>query len=273
MLIAQLSDTHIKPSGRLAYKRVDTSLMLSAAIDHLRQLPQTPDLIVITGDLVDEGSIEEYKILRQFLTDLPAPYLLIPGNHDDRDNMRAVFEDHPWITETGFWQYSATSDNWPVRIIGLDSVNTGHSSGLLCQSRLNWFEDALMKKPDVPTLVMIHHPPFKTGIGHMDDIGLDGQKEFANILSRHPQIQLVICGHLHRNIRATVGGRAVMTSPSTAHTVQLDIAEDAAAMYRMEPPGYLLHWWNGDGLVTHHVSAVASLGPFPFFDDSGKLIL
>jgi hypothetical protein len=53
----------------------------------------------------------------------------------------------------------------------------------------------------------------------------------------------------------------------------LDIAEDAAAMYRMEPPGYLLHWWNGDGLVTHHVSAVASLGPFPFFDDSGKLIL
>jgi 3',5'-cyclic AMP phosphodiesterase CpdA len=83
MLIAQLSDTHIKPSGRLAYKRVDTSLMLGTAIDHLRQLPQTPDLIVITGDLVDEGSIEEYKILRQFLTDLPAPYLLIPGNHDD----------------------------------------------------------------------------------------------------------------------------------------------------------------------------------------------
>ena len=107
----------------------------------------------------------------------------------------------------------------------------------------------------------------------MDNIGLNGQEEFAKILSFHPQVELVICGHLHRNIRATVGGRAVMTSPSTAHTVQLDIAEDAKAMYRMEPPGYLLHWWNGSGLITHHVPAVSSSGPFPFFDDSGKLLL
>jgi hypothetical protein len=80
-------------------------------------------------------------------------------------------------------------------------------------------------------------------------------------------------GHLHRNIRATVGGRSVMTSPSTAHAVQLDIAENAEPMYRMEPAGYLLHWWNGSGLVTHHVPAIKSSGPFPFFDDSGKLLL
>lgn len=273
MLIAQLSDTHIKPQGKLAYKRVDTSLMLSIAIDHLHQLPQRPDLIVITGDLVDEGTTDEYERLRQILASLPAPYLLIPGNHDDRDNMRIVFNDHPWVQETGFWHFSAQKPEWPIRIIGLDSVETGQSGGLMCQDRLNWFEDTLIQMQNTPTLVMIHHPPFKTGIGHMDNIGLNGQEEFAKILSFHPQVELVICGHLHRNIRATVGGRAVMTSPSTAHTVQLDIAEDAKAMYRMEPPGYLLHWWNGSGLVTHHVPAVSSSGPFPFFDDSGKLLL
>ena len=273
MLIAQLSDTHIKPAGKLAYKRVDTSSMLSNAIDHLRQLPQIPDLIVITGDLVDEGSIEEYKRLNYSLLNLPAPYLLIPGNHDNRDNMRIVYKDHPWITETGFWQFTASSPNWPIRIIGLDSVDQGHSSGLLCESRLNWFENALLQEPNMPTLVMIHHPPFITGIGHMDNIGLVGKEEFSKILSSHAQVELVICGHLHRNIRATVGGRSVMTSPSTAHAVQLDIAENAEPMYRMEPAGYLLHWWNGSGLVTHHVPAITSSGPFPFFDDSGKLLL
>jgi 3',5'-cyclic AMP phosphodiesterase CpdA len=273
MLIAQLTDTHIKPANRLAYNRVDTYLMLKDAIEHLKQLPQKPDLILLTGDLVDAGSIEEYERLNELLVLLPAPYLLIPGNHDDRNNMRKVFKDHPWISEHGFWQFDASSPDWPLRIIGLDSVNDGQSSGLLCQSRLEWLEDTLMLEDSKPTLIMIHHPPFQTGIGHMDDIGLEGKEEFAKILDRHSQIELVICGHLHRNIRATVGGRAVMTGPSTAHTVQLDLATDAASMFRMEPPGYLLHWWNGTGLVTHHVPAVFSPGPFPFFDDSGKLLL
>lgn len=273
MLIAQLSDTHIKHSGKLAYKRVDTTLMLNIAIDHLLQLPQSPDLVLITGDLVDEGTVDEYLRLREILRKLPAPYFLIPGNHDDRNNMRNVFIDHPYIERSGYWQFVAQKSEWPIRIIGLDSTNKNQSSGFLCESRLNWFEDALIEHPGKPTLVMIHHPPFKTGIGHMDEIGLEGVEAFTKIVKNHPQIELVICGHLHRNIRATVGGRAVMTCPSTAHTVQLDLAEDAEAMFRMEPPGYLLHWWNGNGLITHHVPAVSSAGPFPFFDDTGKLML
>ena len=157
--------------------------------------------------------------------------------------------------------------------MALDTVNAGESGGRLCAQRLDWFEQQLQASSDVPTLVMMHHPPFATGIGHMDRIGLENAAEFAAILRRHPQIELVICGHLHRNIRASVGGRAVMTAPSTAHTVQLDIAPDADAMFRMEPPAYLLHWWDTMGWVTHHVNALQAPGPYPFFNPDGQLIM
>lgn len=273
MLIAQFSDLHIKPAGRLAYGKVDTSACLHRAIAHLEALPQRPDVLVITGDLVDAGSVEEYQRLRDHLASLSVPWLLIPGNHDDRENMRLVFPDHPWVAAQGFWQFSSDEADWPVRIVGLDTVVHGQSGGSLCADRLAWLDDVLNHHPGQPTLLLMHHPPFVTGIGHMDDIGLAHREALEEVLSQHPQVELVACGHLHRNIRSQVGGRAVMTAPSTAHTVQLDISPIAEPMFRLEPPGYLLHWWSGYGLVTHQVHAVPSEGPYPFFDGDGILMI
>ena len=91
MLIAQFSDTHIKPAGQLAYGVADTHQMLQSALAHLLTLPQTPDLLVITGDLVDAGSVPEYQRLHVLLQDLPMPWLLIAGNHVGR------FKFWPWI--------------------------------------------------------------------------------------------------------------------------------------------------------------------------------
>jgi 3',5'-cyclic AMP phosphodiesterase CpdA len=239
----------------------------------LLQLPQQPDVLVISGDLVDAGSLVEYERLAVLLERLPMPVLMVPGNHDDRDQMRQVFRDHPGITATGFWQFALQLERWPVRIIGVDTVLAGDSGGTLCNERLSWLDTVLAEEPNTPTLVVMHHPPFVTGIGHMDDIGLGPRQSFAEVIGRHPQIERIVCGHLHRHIHAVVSGRSVLTSPSTAHTVQLDLARDAAAEFRMEPAGYLLHWWNGEQLVTHQVHAVESPGPYPFFDESGQLIL
>ncbi|MBP7520306.1 MAG: phosphodiesterase [Leptothrix sp. (in: Bacteria)] len=273
MLIAQFSDIHIKPEGRLAYGRVDTYALLEAAIDHLAAQPQRPDLLLLTGDLVDVGAPEEYRRLRGLLDRTGLPLLLVPGNHDDREELRQAFPEHPGVEPQGFWQFCRHESRWPGRIIGLDTVVAGESGGRLCAQRLAWLSRTLSEDPGVPTLLMMHHPPFVTGIGHMDEIGLEGREAFAALLEVHPQVQLVTCGHLHRNIRATVGGRAVMTAPSTAHAVQLDIAANAPALFRLEPPGYLLHWWTGEGVVTHHVHGVAAPGPYPFFDEGGRLLL
>ena len=274
MLIAQFSDTHIKPKGRLAYNKVDTALMLRQAVINLKQLPQTPDLLLITGDLVDQGMAEEYEHLNEILESLSLPMLLVPGNHDDSQAMRKSFTNLLVEPIGEFWQFIYTQSDWPVQIIGLDTTLPGSSSGLLCEKRLKWLENTLKRvSPDIPTIVLMHHPPFNTGIGHMDEIGLSGKDQFANIVSQYPNIELITCGHLHRNIRANVGGRSVMTCPSTAHSVQLDLSQNAPAEFRMEPPSYLLHYCQKDaGVVTHQAYAEFFEGPYPFFEPSGKLI-
>jgi Icc protein len=271
MLIAHITDTHIKLPGKLAYRRVDTAAMLAQCVDHITCLDPQPDLIVITGDLVDLGRAEEYASLKLLLAPLQQPIIAIPGNHDEREAMRSAFGEEGYLPPKDFLQFSI-DDQYPLRLIGLDTLVPQEGRGELCGERLAWLDTTLSQRPAQPTLLLMHHPPFETGIAHMDAIGLTGSDAFADIVSRHPQIEAILCGHLHRNIQTTVGGRRVLTAPSPAHQVALDLRPGAPSGFRMEPPGYLLHWWNAKQLVTHHVVLGDYDGPFPFFDQNGKLI-
>lgn len=270
MLIAQITDTHIKLPGKLAYRKVDTAAMLRRCVDELLGLKQQPDLILLTGDLVDLGRPAEYDHLKDILRPLRQRIIAIPGNHDERGAMRDAFRKDAYLPAAGFLQFAI--DDYPLRIVGLDTLIPGQGGGELCTERLAWLDATLAARPDTPTLVLMHHPPFQTGIGHMDKIGLQGADGFAAVAARHAQIELVLCGHLHRTIRATVGGRPVLTCPSPAHQVALDLSPDAPSCFRMEPPGFMLHWWTGQGLVSHTATIGDYDGPHPFFGPDGKLI-
>lgn len=270
MLIAQISDLHVSLPGGLAYGRVDTAGMFGDCVAAVNRLDPRPDLVVITGDLVDLGRPEEYAYLRTILEPLGAPLVVIPGNHDDREAMRAAFSDCAYLPAAGFLHF--TLEDYPLRIVGLDTVTPGEGGGEMCAERLSWFESALSQRPAAPTLVLMHHAPFVTGIGHMDEIGLAGKDEFASVLARHPQVELVLCGHLHRTIHARVGGRPVLTCPSPAHQVDLDLKPAAPACFRMEPPGFMLHRWQDGALVSHVACVGAYAGPFPFYGDGGQSI-
>ena len=88
MLIAQITDSHIKAQGRLAYKKVDTAANLHRCIHHLLNLEKRPNLVLMTGDLSDFGRPEEYQLLRKLIAPLNMPVYVIPGNHDERENFR-----------------------------------------------------------------------------------------------------------------------------------------------------------------------------------------
>jgi 3',5'-cyclic AMP phosphodiesterase CpdA len=270
MLIAQISDPHIKLPGKLAYRRVDTAAMLAACVAAIGRLDPAPDLVVITGDLVDLGRPEEYAHLKSILAPLAPPVVVVPGNHDEREAMRQAFGGDGYLPATGFLHFAI--DDHPLRIVGLDTLLPGQGGGELCAERLAWLDATLGARPQAPTLILMHHPPFVTGIGHMDRIGLAGSADFAALMARHPQIELVLCGHLHRTIRACVGGRPVLTCPSPAHQVALDLAPDAPSCFRMEPPGFMLHRWHDATLVSHAACIGDYPGPYPFFDGAGKLI-
>ena len=170
-LLLQLSDLHIREPGRLAYGRIDTAPFLARAVQNILELPQQPDAIVITGDLTDFGRPQEYAHLRALLAPLPMPVYLLPGNHDDRAQLRAAFADHTYLGDDGFVQYSVPVG--PIQLIALDTVVPGASGGSLCSERLDWLQAELAHHRGRPVVIAMHHPPFQTLIGHMDEIGLD----------------------------------------------------------------------------------------------------
>lgn len=270
MLIAQITDTHIKTQGRRAYGVVDTEQMLRECVRTLQALDPQPELIVFTGDLVDFGTPDEYACLRNILAPLKQKLLLVPGNHDERSALRAAFAEHHWLPGKGFLHYAV--DIGPLRIIGLDTLIPGEGGGELCAERLAWLEATLAAAPTAPSLILMHHPPFATGIAHMDAIGLRGREAFSRLIEHHRQVRLILCGHLHRNIQTLVGGCRALTCPSPAHQVALDLRPDGPSCFRMEPPGFMLHRWDGENFLTHSVCIGSFPGPFPFFDPSGRLL-
>lgn len=272
MLIAQITDTHIRPDGRLAYGIVDTAAYLARAVAALNALEPRPDLVVVTGDLVDFGRAEEYARLRALLAPLRMPYYLLAGNHDDRATLRTSFADHPYLAGADeFVQY--TIEGWPVRIIALDTLIPGKGAGELCGRRLEWLAARLAEQPDRPTIIAMHHPPFRTGIAHMDAIGLSGAAALRKVVAPHPNVERIICGHLHRAIQVRFAGTIAGTAPCVAHQVALDLRPDGPSAFVMEPPGYQLHHWTPeDGLRSHTAFIGDFAGPYPFFDPAGQLI-
>ncbi len=270
-LFVQLTDMHIREEGRMAYGRIDTAPYLDTAVQSILQLPQRPQAVVLTGDLTDFGRPQEYERLARLLSPLTMPWFLLPGNHDDRDQMRRSFPQHQYLGTDGFVQYSLALGE--VQLIAIDTVESGASHGRLCQDRLAWLSQALDRHRDQPVVIAMHHPPFQTGIGHMDRIGLlEGADDLAALVSQHPNVERIMCGHLHRTIYRRFAGTVVSTAPSPAHQVCLDISPQAASAWNLEPPGFHLHAWSASGGLVSHVAHTGLFpGPYPFHE-KGALI-
>lgn len=161
-----------------------------------------------------------------------------------------------------------------MRVIVLDTSVLGESHGELDTQQLQWLDENLSESQTEPVIVAMHHPPFKTLIGHVDKIGLQkGRDEFEAIIKKHPQVERILCGHLHRPIYVRFAGTIALTAPSVAHQVALDILPQAQSQWVLEPPAYKLHVYDdATGSVVTHTAHIGEFdGPYPFHD-GGKLI-
>lgn len=272
MLIAQITDTHIKAEGRLAYRRVDTARNLARCVEHLVRLEPSPDVVLMTGDLTDFGRPEEYQRLRQLVAPLERPTYVIPGNHDNRENLRRAFADHDYLPRDGEFLHYVV-DEYPVRLVGLDTTIPGEPGGVMCDRRLAWLDAALGLESRRPTVLFMHHPPFLTGITHMDVQNCKGGDELGALVERHPQVMRILCGHVHRPIHLHWHGVTVSIAPSASHNVALDLTAQEPPSFRLEPPTCELHLWRADTGLISHLSFIGEFeGPYPFFDAEGNLI-
>ncbi|HKW92734.1 MAG TPA: phosphodiesterase [Methylomirabilota bacterium] len=268
MLIAQITDTHISTPDSPNDRVFRTPEHLERAVAHLNGLEPRPDVVLATGDLVERGEPVEYARLRSILDRLAMPLYVVPGNHDSREHLARAFADRGYLPPRGFLQY--TVEQWPVRLIGLDTNVPGKPGGRLCAERLGWLEARLAEAPSRPTVVFMHHPPFRTGMTLMDEMGLEGGDELACVIRRHPQVERVLCGHVHRPMTQRFGGTVASTSPATAHQLALDLAPSRRLAVVMEPPACMLHQWLGaDAGLVSHVSVIGGERP-PFTVHDGR---
>ena len=273
-MLIQMTDMHIRAPGVLTYRRIDTSAYLRRAVDKVLSLGLPIEGVVLTGDLTDFGRPEEYAHLRDLLNPLMEryPVHLVMGNHDERSAMKATFADIPSLQTESFVQYAAEVGS--LRLVVLDTSVPGRHHGELCEQRLSWLDGALTDANGHPIVIALHHPPFDTCIGPMDRNGLlKGREELAEIVSKHPNVQRVICGHMHRSIQVGFGGTVAMSAPSVAHQLHFELGNAKQAAWALEAPAVLLHMLNDQGhMVTHTIHTEESDGPYPFWDENGDLI-
>lgn len=265
MLIAQITDLHVRPEGRKAYVHVDTNAMAQACVDTIRKLRPQPDVLLISGDLTDCGLAAEYALLREIIAPLAMPVYVIPGNHDRREALREAFAGDGYLPADDAFLHYVVEDH-PVRLIGLDTVVPGEGHGEMDAERLAWLDAALAAGDDRPTVIFMHHPPFPTGIVHMDAINCRNGAEMARLVSAYPNVERVVAGHHHRPVQVRWGGTIGMVVPSPAHQVMLDLdGAEAEARIKMEPPAFALHQWSPDAGVISHQAYVGDFdGPWPF---------
>lgn len=250
MLIAQITDCHVVVPGEHVADRVDSAAALRRAVAQINALPTRPDLVVATGDLVNDGRADEYDVFESIVADLEVPLVPVPGNHDDRGELRRRFDlpdggpDDP---------LDHVRDLWPLRLVFLDTLVPGRIGGAISTGQIDWMAGVLAEAPDRPTIVFQHHPPFATGLGFMDAEAFEGADAYAALLTGHAQVELVSCGHLHRAIVHRFGGTVACTWPSTCVALELGLG-DVPVRYSSEPDGFVLHHWApGVGVRSHLV--------------------
>lgn len=243
-VLAQLSDPHIGAT----WAGGDSVAGLRAVVASAAAL--RPDAVVVTGDLSDHATDEEYARARELLAPLGAPLYVLPGNHDERAALRRCFSLPGEAAEPV--QYAA--DVGPLRLVVLDSTRPGRDDGELSEEGLAWLDATLATAPAVPTLVAMHHPPILTGTPEFDAVGIEeaGRRALADVLARHPQVRRVIAGHVHRVVAGTAGGCGVLTAPSSYVELGLDL-EDGGIDQAEGPAGFVLHVAAGGDVASHLV--------------------
>jgi 3',5'-cyclic-AMP phosphodiesterase len=242
--LAHVSDLHIGQEhdgdgGARALRRAQQ------VIDYLNALAGHLDGVLLTGDIADHGTPEEYRVVRELLDTLRFPVLTCPGNHDVRGPYRTTLLGEP--------DRHAEPINQVHHLAGFtiamcDSSIPGRDDGLLDDTTLTWLDKVLSDTED-PALVCFHHPPVKLHHPYVDNIRLGDEEQLAGVLN--DKVVAVLCGHAHTAATTTFAGRPLVVAPGVVSTSVLPFESDGVVAYDL-PPALAFHVIEDEhGLVTH----------------------
>ncbi|MEK9673903.1 MAG: metallophosphoesterase [Rhodospirillaceae bacterium] len=249
MLIAQISDTHLDPKSEHHAARIRDLERTVAAINALDPLP---DAVIHTGDMAHNGTPEKYALAHGILAGLKAPLHVVRGNRDQPDLLYDAFPSGRRIADgSGFLFYSV--DDYPVRVLVVDTTNTQSNMGDFCAGRLDVLRSALAEQSDKPTVLAMHHPPFEVMtskyVRQFDD--WDAVARLSGAIKDHAQVIRILCGHAHRDAGGVIAGVAASSIPSVA--IDLRLGDFAPEME--ESPLFQLHRFDDAGAVATEIRA------------------
>jgi 3',5'-cyclic-AMP phosphodiesterase len=242
--IAQVTDLHLFAESDQCLLGMPTLRSLNTLIAQLRQLDPQPDMLLLTGDLSQDGSAESYERVQGLLSPLEIPTYWLPGNHDQVEVMERSLTE--FIADKSFrcggWQF-----------VLLNSQDPGCVHGRLTSESLNWLDRQLTQNSDIPTLVSMHHPPFTVNSTWLDTSTLQNAAELLEVLDRHSQVRLVVFGHIHQEFQHQRKAVTYLGTPSTC--IQFAQESDQFALGR-EEPGFRLIELYADGTWESQVKRV-----------------
>jgi len=228
--ILHLTDPHLHANPDFNHMGVNTRQSLLAVLDHVHAGQHRPDMILVTGDLTHDETAAGYQQLRLILDAIDAPVYVLPGNHDDP----ALISDYlcnPKISN----QASIILNKW--QIIMLDSSIRGSESGELNPSQLDLLEQYLASHTDLHTMVCMHHQPIAVGSQWLDTMQIKNSEQFMHLIAPHPQVKVVLWGHVHQAFQRLLGNVQWLASPATCRQFlpgsdEFAMDEDKGAGYR-----------------------------------------
>jgi len=264
MLVAHISDPHICEPGRLTYGHAPMAEHLALCVEDINKQLLQPDLVLLSGDVTNDFNLAQAEHAARILAGLNCPYYLVPGNHDDREILWQVFGGKACPSRrAGFIDYVIESK--PLRIIALDTLQVGEPAGKFSKAQAHWLRECLRNGGAQPTLLFMHHPPIKLGVPETDLDLFIGAELLGDVVQDFPNIQRILCGHIHLTTHSAWRGTIVSTAPSLGMQLHLDLTQANPSQFVLTTPAYLLHHWLPDGhLVSHAIQLNAPAGPFPF---------
>ncbi len=215
MIIAQISDTHIALNTPDADQRIQD---FTSTIADINALNPAPDVIIHTGDIVHNGRQDEYAQAVAILAGAHVPVYVMVGNKDNRANLRLAFSACGYLTPNSeFIDYAI--EDYPVRLIALDTLSSSSNKGDFCQQRVSRLIDLIDAETTKPIAVFTHNPPFEVMVGP-ERIHFESREIMTRLrraLQHSGRVVAVFGGHVHRPAAGHVESipATVMTSIAT----------------------------------------------------------
>ena len=210
--LVQLTDLHLFQDPGSVLAGVPTWATFRAVLDQVRREHGSLDYLILTGDIAQDETLETYLMLREALGEWLERLRIIPGNHDDRDNLRAAFPEL-FPDNQGTLNFALSAGSW--RVIGLDSQVTGEVYGRVDGQQLAWLKTTLETTPGAPTLLFVHHPPVPINVAWLDKLGLDQATDLLRLIETSAAVKIVCAGHVHQEFSGHIGAAEMYTTPST----------------------------------------------------------